>query len=70
MLEKIKDFCSKRPFNIFLLIIGFFSVLLFLAYLIDVEDAPKKISHSAFVHHLKNNNIKASGGADEIVRYV
>lgn len=58
MLEKIKDFCSKKPFNIFLLIIGFFTVLLFLAYLIDIEDAPKKISHSAFVHHLKNNNIK------------
>lgn len=58
MLEKIKEFYSKKPFGIFLLIIGFFSVLLFLSYLIDTDDTPKKISHSSFVNHLKYDNIK------------
>jgi cell division protease FtsH len=58
MLEKIKEFYSKKPFGVFLLIVGFFSVLLFLSYLIDTDDAPKKISHSSFVSHLKQNNIK------------
>jgi cell division protease FtsH len=58
MFEKFKEFCSKKPFNIFLLIFGFLAILLMLSYLIDTDDAPKKISHSTFVYYLKNNNIK------------
>lgn len=58
MFEKFKEFCSKKPFNIFLLICGFLGILLMLSYLIDTDDAPKKISHSTFVYYLKNNNIK------------
>jgi cell division protease FtsH len=58
MFEKFKEFCSKKPFNIFLLICGFLAILLVLSYLIDTDDAPKKISHSTFVYYLKNNNIK------------
>lgn len=58
MLERFKEFYSKKPVGVFLLIIGFFGILLFLSYLIDTDDTPKKISHSAFVNHLKNNSIK------------
>jgi hypothetical protein len=58
MFEKFKEFCSKKPFNIFFLICGFLGILLILSYLIDGDDSPKKISHTSFVYHLKNNNIK------------
>lgn len=58
MWEKIKDFYSKKSFNIFLFVIGFFAILLFLAYLIDIDDSSRKISHSAFVCYLKNDNVK------------
>jgi cell division protease FtsH len=58
MFEKFKEFCSRKPFNIFLIICGFLGILLLLSYLIDSDDAPKKISHSTFVYYLKNNNVK------------
>lgn len=58
MFEKIKEFYSKKPFSIFLLICGFLGILLMLSYLIDTDDSPKKISHSTFVYYLKNNNVK------------
>ncbi len=58
MFEKLKEFFTKKPISIFLFICGFLGVLLILSYLIDTDDAPKKISHSSFVYYLKSNNIK------------
>lgn len=65
MLKKIKEFFSQKPFGLFFLVCGFLGILLFLSYLIDTNDVPQKITHSAFVEYLENNiikNIKVENG--------
>jgi cell division protease FtsH len=59
MLKNIKEFFFKRPFNIFFIVCGFLATLLMLSYLIDNNDAPKKVSHSVFVEYLEGDLIKS-----------
>jgi cell division protease FtsH len=65
MFDKIKDFFQKKETNIFLIIASFLGFLLLLSYFIDKEERVTRISHSAFIYHVKNNEVKSIQCEDE-----